>query len=94
MPSLLRSTISIAFALATAFASAQTPAPNGDYRLGAGDAIRVQVYQNPDLTVEARVSESGSITYPLVGKMALGGLTIGQAEGRIAQALRSISPNF
>jgi len=89
MPSLLRSTISIAFALATAFASAQTPAPNGDYRLGAGDAIRVQVYQNPDLTVEARVSESGSITYPLVGKMALGGLTIGQAEGRIAQALRS-----
>jgi polysaccharide biosynthesis/export protein len=93
MPSLLRSTLSIAFAFATALASAQTkPATNGgngDYRLGAGDAIRVQVYQNPDLMVEARVSESGSISYPLIGNVAIGGLSIGQAENRIAQALRS-----
>jgi polysaccharide export outer membrane protein len=27
-----------------------------DYPLGAGDAIRVQVFQNPDLTIETRVS--------------------------------------
>jgi polysaccharide biosynthesis/export protein len=47
------------------------------------------VYQNPDLTVEARVSETGSINYPLVGGMKLGGLSIGQAETKIAQALRS-----
>jgi polysaccharide biosynthesis/export protein len=90
MPSLLRSTLSIAFAFVTALASAQTtPTHNGDYRLGAGDAIRVQVYQNPDLTVEARVSESGAISYPLIGNVALGGLSIGQAETRVAQALRS-----
>jgi polysaccharide biosynthesis/export protein len=90
MPSLLRSTLSILFALSTAAASAQSaPATNGDYKLGPGDAIRVQVYQNPDLTVEARVSETGSINYPLVGGMKLGGLSIGQAETKIAQALRS-----
>jgi polysaccharide export outer membrane protein len=90
MPSLLRSTLSLAFALSTALATAQTsPPPNGDYRLGAGDAIRVQVYQNPDLMVEARVSESGAISYPLIGNVAIGGLSIGQAETRIAQALRS-----
>lgn len=89
MTSLLRSTFSVAIALCTAAAVAQTPAPNGDYRLGPGDAIRVQVYQNPDLMVEARVSESGSISYPLVGNVALGGLSIGQAENRIAQALRT-----
>jgi polysaccharide biosynthesis/export protein len=89
MTSLLRSTLSVVFALSTAFAGAQAPAPNGDYKLGPGDAIRVQVYQNPDLMVEARVSETGSISYPLVGNVALGGLSIGQAESRIAQALRS-----
>jgi polysaccharide export outer membrane protein len=64
-------------------------APSADYRLGAGDQIRVQVYQNPDLSIEARVSEQGTINYPLVGSIDLGGSTIGQAENKIAAALRN-----
>ena len=64
-------------------------APNGaEYRLGPGDAIRVQVFQNPDLSVEARVSEAGAISYPLVGSVQVGGLSLGEAERRIADALR------
>ncbi|AMO25409.1 polysaccharide export protein EpsE [Ramlibacter tataouinensis] len=59
-----------------------------DYRLGPGDSIRVQVFQNPDLTLESRVSESGIINYPLVGRVNIGGLTLPEAEARIAQALR------
>lgn len=66
---------------------AQTP--SADYRLGPGDQIRVQVYQNPDLSIEARVSEQGTINYPLVGSISLGGTTIGQAENKIASALKS-----
>ncbi len=58
--------------------------PNSqDYRLGAGDAIGVQVYQSPDLSIDARVSESGVISYPLVGSVQLGGLTIAEAEKKI-----------
>ncbi|CAN7186105.1 polysaccharide export protein EpsE [Polaromonas sp. LjRoot131] len=70
---------------------AATPAlPNSqDYRLGAGDAIGVQVYQSPDLSIDARVSESGVISYPLVGSVQLGGLTIAEAEKKIGDALRS-----
>lgn len=59
-----------------------------DYPLGAGDAIRVQVFQNPDLTIETRVSENGSITYPLIGAVDLGGLSIASAEKKIADALQ------
>lgn len=59
-----------------------------DYPLGAGDAIRVQVFQNPDLTIETRVSESGSISYPLIGAVALGGLSLAVAEQKIADALQ------
>lgn len=59
-----------------------------DYPLGTGDAIRVQVFQNPDLTLETRVSENGSITYPLIGSVELGGLSISGAEKRIADALQ------
>jgi polysaccharide export outer membrane protein len=62
---------------------------NQDYRLGPGDAIGVQVYQSPDLSVDARVSENGVISYPLVGSVQLGGLTISEAEGKIAGALRT-----
>lgn len=60
----------------------------GDYRLGAGDAIRIQVFQNPDLTLETRVSESGSLSYPLIGNVDVGGLSIGAAEQKIARALK------
>jgi polysaccharide export outer membrane protein len=72
--------------LVAAPARAQDRAP--DYRLGAGDAIRISVFQNPDLTVETRVADSGIITYPLIGSVQLGGNTIPEAEKAIADKLR------
>ena len=59
-----------------------------DYPLGSGDSIRIQVFQNPDLTIETRVSEKGSITYPLIGAVDVGGLSIAVAEKKIATALK------
>ncbi len=71
-------------------ASAQTAAatPN-EYRLGPGDVVRVSVYQNPDLTLETRISESGVASYPLLGTVRLGGNTVSQAEKLIADGLRN-----
>jgi len=72
-------------------ASAQQPsaeAARDDYVLGPGDAIRVQVFQNPDLTVEARVSEGGVISYPLLGAIRIGGMSPTNVEKLIAQRLR------
>jgi polysaccharide export outer membrane protein len=60
-----------------------------EYVLGPGDIIRITVFQNPDLTTEARVSESGVITFPLVGGVKVGGLTVPSAEGAIAEQLRT-----
>lgn len=59
-----------------------------EYRLGAGDSIRISVFQNPDLTIETRVSENGLVTYPLIGAIKLGGLSISEAERKIADSLR------
>ncbi|MDR3323649.1 MAG: polysaccharide export protein EpsE [Zoogloeaceae bacterium] len=70
-----------------AFASESAAQPEFNYTLGAGDVIRILVFQNPELTLDTRVSESGSITYPLVGVVQIGGLTLEAAEQRIAQAL-------
>ncbi len=58
-----------------------------DYQLSVGDAIRVQVFQNPDLTVETRIADNGIVTYPLIGTIELGGLSIPAAEKKLAEAL-------
>ena len=47
--------------LASSQAVAQTA--RSDYLLGPGDVLRIQVFQSQDLTVEARISESGVISY-------------------------------
>jgi len=60
-----------------------------EYRLGAGDVIRITVFQNPDLTLETRVTESGLVSYPLLGSVRLGGQSVTQAEALIAEGLRS-----
>src|SRR5690349_19807649 len=52
--------------------------------LGNGDSVRVTVFQNPDLTTEARISERGSINFPLIGDVVIGGLTPEGAAARIA----------
>ena len=57
------------------------------YQLGAGDQIKVSVFQNPDLTVEARVGEDGYITYPLIGRVRVGGMAVNAAERAVAKAL-------
>lgn len=59
-----------------------------EYRLASGDVIRISVYQNPDLTLETRVSEGGALSYPLLGVVRLGGLAISQAERLIADGLK------
>ncbi|MEO8296704.1 MAG: polysaccharide export protein EpsE [Burkholderiales bacterium] len=60
-----------------------------DYVIGIGDVLRINVYQNPDLSLETRVSESGTISYPLLGQVKLGGLSVAQAEKAIGDGLRT-----
>ena len=72
---------------------ARTPQPQAaaadkdEYQLGPGDIIRIQVFQNADLTLDARVSENGTISFPLIGSARVGGMTTAAAERVIAKAL-------
>ena len=75
------------FVLALGPAAAQQASPP-EYRLGAGDVVRVNVFQNPDLTLETRHTEAGVVSYPLLGQVRLGGLTVTAAEKLIADGLR------
>ncbi|MGK5076160.1 polysaccharide export protein EpsE [Janthinobacterium sp. ZB1P44] len=70
-------------ALSAGFAGA------ADVQLGAGDVLKISVYGNPDLALETRVSEAGEITFPLVGNVALGGLSVSAAEKKLGGLLES-----
>lgn len=82
---LLLSTAICMIMAAAAYAQQRQP----EYQLAAGDIIRITVFQNPDLTIETRVTENGTISYPLVGTVRVGGLSIPAAEKTIAGALKS-----
>ena len=73
-------------------ASPVAAAQPGDYKLesiGMGDLVRISVFRNPDLTTEARVSERGTIMFPLIGEMPVSGLTPTEVGNRIGEKLRS-----
>ncbi|MBV6319956.1 polysaccharide export protein EpsE [Duganella violaceipulchra] len=57
--------------------------------LGPSDVVKVTVYNNPDLAVETRVSESGFITFPLLGQVAVSGLTVSAAEKKLGTLLET-----
>ena len=57
-------------------------------KLGVGDAVRVTVFQQPDLTLDTRIDEKGTISMPLVGLIKVAGLTTTAAGAQIADALK------
>lgn len=67
-------------------ASAGT-ALGADYRLGAGDLLRINVAGYPDMTQDTRISQLGSITYPFVGELKVAGLSAHDVESLLATKL-------
>lgn len=61
----------------------------GDVVLGAGDVLKMSVFGSPDLTQDAKISDAGHITFPLIGEVVLAGLTTYAAEKKIAGLLDS-----
>lgn len=82
-------------ALLLAGCSGYRPAPpafhkvlDQPYRLGAGDRVRVTVFEQDGLTNTYSVDQSGYIAFPLVGAVAARGHTAQQLEAEIAAKLR------
>jgi polysaccharide export outer membrane protein len=77
-------------------ASGPPPAADGtdtriieEYRLGVADKIRVNVFGEAALTGEFLVGGNGKISLPLIGETQASGLTIGEFQAEVAEALRN-----
>lgn len=58
-----------------------------DYLVGAGDVLRVNVYDHPDLSTTVRVNSDGNIIFPLVGSIGVSGISVSRVAETIAVAL-------
>lgn len=66
--------------------SAVPAAAQGAYRIGGRDLVEVRVFELPELNVQRRVAENGTINLPLLGDVAIGG----QTEADATQTLKSL----
>ena len=60
-----------------------------DYQIGPKDLVEIKVLEIPDLNVDRRVSDSGTIELPMVGEIPISGMTEAEARSRIEQILTS-----
>ncbi len=61
---------------------------SSSYVIAPNDQIQIDVFQEEDLRTSAKVSQDGTITFPLVGTVRIGGLTINQATSRLTELLK------
>jgi polysaccharide biosynthesis/export protein VpsN len=77
------------FASAFAQDAASTAAPAGSaYTLGAGDQVSIQVYGEPEMSIQTRIAANGRLTYPFLGELDVTGLSPRQLETRIMRGLK------
>ena len=65
-------------------ASAQSA---GDYVIGAQDVLSIAVFEQADLGGKYAVELDGSFTFPLIGRVKAGGMTIRNFEGELKKKL-------
>lgn len=58
------------------------------YTLNTGDHVQVTVFEEPDLSIDAVLDDTGAISFPLLGEIMVRGLTLRQLETAITEGLR------
>lgn len=58
-----------------------------DYILRNGDLLEVRIYEEGEMDRTLRISSKGTICLPMIGDMELAGLTVADAEKKIADKL-------
>jgi len=72
--------------------AAEAPSMNM-YKLHQGDTVSVSVWREDALQKQAIVLPDGSITFPLIGRVEVAGLSTPEAEQRITLKLKEYLPD-
>ena len=69
-------------AVETSDASSET-----EYRIQPEDVLQIAVYEEKDLSTKARVSGSGEVNFPLLGRIPVAGQTVLQVQEKVEELL-------
>jgi len=64
-----------------------------DYRLGAGDKLRIEVYKDSQLSQSVQIRPDGKITLPLVGDIVATGMTPIELRDSLTKSLTEFITN-
>jgi len=53
---------------------------SGDYVLSPADTVEMTVFHEPDLATKAHIANDGSVQFPLIGELKIGGLAVRDAR--------------
>ena len=80
--------------LAASAAPAAAPASTAaDYRLVAGDKLRIEVYKDAQLSQSLQVRPDGKVTLPLIGDIAAEGRTAAELRDTLVSSLKEYNSN-
>ena len=91
----MRASVAVFFVLAVVMASANPvfgamdQAKELGYRLQPSDVISITVHNQPDLSTKTRVTKEGYITFPLLGKVMVQGMTVLEIEQELKKLLEA-----
>ena len=77
----------IVLALGVIVLSQPMHAQVSNYIVGPQDVLTITVYQQQDLTGKYTVEADGSFTFPLIGRLTVGGSTLREVEAALRKAL-------
>lgn len=80
--------VTVAHAQVAKPAVAVTDAPSPSYVLSPNDQLLIEVFQEDDLRTGAVISKDGTINFPLLGSVKLGGMTQAQARDKVSELLQ------
>jgi polysaccharide export outer membrane protein len=70
-----------------ALGQASSDQGKGNYVIGSQDVLSITVWDQPDLSGKFTVEADGSFTFPLIGRIMAGGLTLRDLEGQLRKRL-------
>jgi len=89
MPCLLKRLALFAAMLLTLSSFAQQTLAQGGYNLNAGDAVRIHVFGEPDLSFESLlIGQNGRISYPFLGELKVTGTSASELQQLLVDGLQ------
>jgi polysaccharide export outer membrane protein len=84
---LLAGSLAVAQPTPVPLAGAATGVAAGDYPLGPRDLVEIRVFEIPELNLERRVTDAGTIDLPMLGDFSVAGLTASQVRDNLEKML-------